>query len=78
MYELCGSAEPHKLEVVWCIIANVVIAGHGAYFLDTKNDFSAIKLKKKLDKKEENQVAFIGTLHSDVAFLFQLNFRQKS
>lgn len=53
-------------------------AGHGAYFLDTKNDFSAIKLKKKLDEKEENQVAFIGTLHSDIAFLLQLKISGKN
>lgn len=47
-------------------------AGHGAYFLDTKNDFSVIKLKKKLDKKEDNQVSFIYTLLYDTASLLQL------
>lgn len=77
VYELCGSAESHKLEIVLSIIVNVLSAGHGAYFLDTKNDFSAIKLKKKLDEKEENQVVFIGTCRHCFSIAIE-NFRQKS
>lgn len=66
------------MEVVLSIIVNVLSAGHGAYFLDTKNDFSAVTLKKKLDKTEENQVAFIPTLYSDTAFLLQLKISGKN
>lgn len=55
IYEFCGTADSDKFQIILTILHNVLCAGNKAYFLDTKRDFSAKFMKKKLEK-DKNQV----------------------
>ncbi|XP_050310743.1 DNA repair protein RAD51 homolog 4-like [Anthonomus grandis grandis] len=59
IYELSGYADSEKTELTLTMIQNLIINGKKVYFLDPKKDFSAMNMRARLLKTEEEEKSLI-------------------